>query len=160
MPGADLISQYVTIGEYGAGDGKGVTPISDPVLDSLKSRIVYTASVDGGTTINGDLSTLETGLKTLTVPANGKVTISWEWPHDRYNNGGNIPGDTDETTDGSTTPIGLPTTGNTQPIGQKLADTFGKLGEENATLVSSLGVAAIVIIGILVLKRRRADEKN
>ena len=58
------------------------------MLDSLKSRIVYTASVDGGTTINGDLSTLETGLKTLTVPANGKVTISWEWPHDRYNNGG------------------------------------------------------------------------
>lgn len=32
VPGADLISQYVTIGEYGAGDGKGVTPISDPVL--------------------------------------------------------------------------------------------------------------------------------
>ena len=96
------------------------------------------------------------GLAAMTENKTTSVNFYFEKP----NNGGNIPGDTDETTDGSTTPIGLPTTGNTQPIGQKLADTFGKLGEENATLVSSLGVAAIVIIGILVLKRRKADEKN
>lgn len=96
------------------------------------------------------------GLAAMTENKTTSVNFYFEKP----NNGGNIPGDTDETIDGSTTPIGLLTTGNTQPIGQKLADTFGKLGEENATLVSSLGVATIVIIGILVLKRRRADEKN
>jgi LPXTG-motif cell wall-anchored protein len=80
--------------------------------------------------------------------------------------GDGIPNDKDETPYGPATPAGtgagsgLPTTGNTQPIAQRLADTFGKLGEENPILASLLGVAAIVIIGVLVLKRRKADEKN
>ncbi|MDN5591881.1 MAG: hypothetical protein L0G47_09295, partial [Lacticaseibacillus paracasei] len=83
VPGADLISQYVTIGEYGAGDGKGITPLSDQTLtDVLKRKMTYTASVDGGTTVSGNLATLETDLKTLTIPANGKVTIAWEWPYE------------------------------------------------------------------------------
>lgn len=58
--------------------------------------------------------------------------------------------------------------GNTQPIGQQLADTlgqqlpttFGKLGEVKTILVSLLGGAIVLIFGIILWKRRKADEEN
>ncbi len=56
----------------------------------------------------------------------------------------------------------LPTTsnGNTKPIGQTLPTTLGKLGEANPILASALGGMVILVIGLVVWKRRKADEEN
>ena len=92
-PGTDGISRYTTIGVWNATT-TGVTPLGDQTLtEALKSKIAYTATVSSGATINGNLSTLETDLKTLTVPKNGTVTIAWEWPYE-VNVAGNDTQDT------------------------------------------------------------------
>ncbi|GHU36800.1 hypothetical protein FACS1894193_11470 [Bacilli bacterium] len=63
----------------------------------------------------------------------------------------------------------LPTTsnGNTQAIGQtlpttlgSLPTTLGKFGEKNPVLASALGGIVILIIGLILWKRRKADEEN
>lgn len=87
IPDTDGISKYVTIGRYGAGtDGKGIFEDQDTTLmTALKSKIIYTATVQSGQTISGTLMSLETDLKTLNIPANETLTISWAWPYDTGN---------------------------------------------------------------------------
>lgn len=87
VPGTDAISRYVTIGTYGAGtDGKGINENQDAgLMNALKSKIVYTATVQSGAQVIGTLATFENDLKTLTVLANESVTISWEWPYETGN---------------------------------------------------------------------------
>ena len=65
-------------------------------IDPNYGRAIYYQQVQIMNTqslINDLKSTLETDLKTLTVPKNGTVTIAWEWPYE-VNVAGNDAQDT------------------------------------------------------------------